>query len=130
MAEPIPPVDDIDDEYARASAAIKALRRAKPVSKAEARFQACELVRLQKTLIETSRQVAAAPHAGMNGGNDPAPFKNKELDAFTRALMKWLGKEFREMARTLGKEFAERDKRLNEIETVVRSLVERAGRHE
>src|SRR6266550_9099765 len=68
MADPMP-VDNVDDEYARASEAIRKLRRAKPVSKSEARFNSVELCRLQQTLVEAARAVAV--RRSTNGSGSP-----------------------------------------------------------
>ena len=117
MAEPIPPVDDLEDELRRARAAIKQLKHA-PLGEtgAAARARACSLIAAQQRLKAAAQQVtdpSAARH--VNGGLS-GPFENKELDAFTRAMMKWFAKQFREMAREVGKELAVRDARIAELE--------------
>lgn len=105
-ADPIPPVENIDDSFASASEAIRALKRTKPKTHDEARARSAELMRLNQILIQASKQVvdanAAKRISSGSKGNASAGITDGTLKALARGLVQWLKPQLDEIGKRLG----------------------------
>jgi hypothetical protein len=123
-----------DDAIARVSAQLDAVKRQKPATAIQARARAAELIRLNQIVVAAERQMldatAAQLIASSNGhaNGHAAPVVASYLtDELISALAKGIAPFVRQV---VAEAVAPRDARLDEVERVLRSLVESAARHD
>jgi flagellar biosynthesis/type III secretory pathway protein FliH len=131
----------VADALAQASEAISALRKTRPANIYQARAKSAEMIRIQREIADVGQRAAeanaeqriASANGHANGHAHRYASGDAEGDAtgLSDEVVSALAASLVPFVRTVVAEaLAPRDARLDEIERVLRSLVESAARHD